>query len=122
MAASDGARLRAVPEGTAEVTRKLFEATQQVMQRPEVKAALLACGDYSQQKSARRHQFGTFLSGPVIKNHTFWSFNYEERRQKQESVSTAWWPAPAAGRACATRRTTSSAQPHESVIPAPPCP
>lgn len=25
---------------------------------PEVKAALLACGDYSQQKSAHRHQFG----------------------------------------------------------------
>ncbi|WP_437554781.1 DUF262 domain-containing protein [Sorangium sp. So ce367] len=26
---------------------------------PEVNAALLACGDYSQQNSARRHQFGT---------------------------------------------------------------
>lgn len=40
----------------------------------------------------RRNQFGGFFSGPVIKNKTFWSFNYEERRQTQESVATAWWP------------------------------
>ncbi len=40
----------------------------------------------------RRNQFGGFASGPVIKNKTFWSFNYEERRQTQESVGTAWWP------------------------------
>jgi hypothetical protein len=40
----------------------------------------------------RRHQFGGFFSGPVIKNRTFWSFNYEERRQTQEAVATAWWP------------------------------
>ncbi|MCC6589860.1 MAG: TonB-dependent receptor [Bryobacterales bacterium] len=41
----------------------------------------------------RRNQFGGFFSGPVLKNRTFWSFNYEERRQTQESVSTAWWPS-----------------------------
>lgn len=41
----------------------------------------------------RRNQFGGFFSGPVIKNRTFWSFNYEERRQTQESVATAWWPS-----------------------------
>ncbi len=40
----------------------------------------------------RRNQFGGFISGPLIKNKTFWSFNYEERRQSQESVATAWWP------------------------------
>src|SRR5436190_2717332 len=40
----------------------------------------------------RRNQFGAFVSGPVVKNRTFWSFNYEERRQTQEAVSTAWWP------------------------------
>ncbi|MBL8236516.1 MAG: TonB-dependent receptor [Bryobacterales bacterium] len=40
----------------------------------------------------RRNQFGGFFSGPVIKNKAFWSFNYEERRQTQESVATAWWP------------------------------
>src|SRR5260221_12127438 len=41
----------------------------------------------------RRNQFGGFASGPVVKNRTFWSFNYEERRQTQEAVSTAWGPA-----------------------------
>lgn len=41
----------------------------------------------------RRHQFGGFISGPVIKNRTFWSFNYEERQQTQEAVATAWWPS-----------------------------
>ncbi|MCC6858692.1 MAG: TonB-dependent receptor [Bryobacterales bacterium] len=40
----------------------------------------------------RRNQFGTFLSGPIIRNKTFWSFNYEGRRQMSESVGTAWWP------------------------------
>lgn len=40
----------------------------------------------------RRNQFGGFVSGPVIKNKTFWSFNYEERRQTQEALATAWWP------------------------------
>lgn len=41
----------------------------------------------------RRNQFGGFASGPVIKNRTFWSFNYEDRRQTQESLVTAWWPS-----------------------------
>lgn len=41
----------------------------------------------------RRNQFGGFVSGPIIKNRTFWSFNYEERKQTQESISTAWWPS-----------------------------
>ncbi|MBL8293512.1 MAG: carboxypeptidase regulatory-like domain-containing protein, partial [Bryobacterales bacterium] len=40
----------------------------------------------------RRNQFGTFLGGPLIKNKTFWSFNYEGRREVQEGVSTAFWP------------------------------
>ncbi len=40
----------------------------------------------------RRNQFGGFVSGPVIKNKTFWSFNYEERQQTQEALATAWWP------------------------------
>ncbi len=40
----------------------------------------------------RRNQFGTFVGGPLIRNKTFWSFNYEGRRQMQESVGTAWWP------------------------------
>src|SRR5882724_11422689 len=40
----------------------------------------------------RRNQFGTFLGGPLVKNRTFWSFNFEERREKQEGVATAFWP------------------------------
>ncbi len=40
----------------------------------------------------RRNQFGGFVGGPVIKNKTFWSFNYEERKQTQEALATAWWP------------------------------
>jgi hypothetical protein len=40
----------------------------------------------------RRNQFGAFIGGPLIRNRTFWSFNYEGRRQMSESVGTAWWP------------------------------
>lgn len=40
----------------------------------------------------RRNQFGAFISGPLIKNRTFWSFNYEARRETTEQVSTAFWP------------------------------
>ncbi|MFN0169234.1 MAG: carboxypeptidase regulatory-like domain-containing protein [Bryobacteraceae bacterium] len=40
----------------------------------------------------RRNQFGTFLGGPLIRNKTFWSFNYEGRRETQEGVATAFWP------------------------------
>src|SRR5262249_7169746 len=40
----------------------------------------------------RRNQFGAFLAGPVVRNKTFWSFNYEGRRENKETVSTAWWP------------------------------
>jgi hypothetical protein len=40
----------------------------------------------------RRNQFGAFLGGPLVRNKTFWSFNYEGRRQMSESLGTAWWP------------------------------
>ncbi|MEO7653099.1 MAG: carboxypeptidase-like regulatory domain-containing protein, partial [Bryobacteraceae bacterium] len=40
----------------------------------------------------RRNQYGTFLGGPLIKNRTFWSFNFEKRSETQEGVSTAFWP------------------------------
>lgn len=40
----------------------------------------------------RRNQFGTFLGGPLIRNRTFWSFNFEGRREVQEGVATAFWP------------------------------
>src|SRR5262249_12683240 len=45
-----------------------------------------------QKDRLRRNQFGTFLGGPLIRNKTFWSFNYEGRRQTKEGVDTVWWP------------------------------
>jgi len=40
----------------------------------------------------RRNQFGAVVSGPLIKNKTFWSFDYEGRREVVGSVQTAWFP------------------------------
>lgn len=40
----------------------------------------------------RRNQFGTVVSGPIIPNRTFWTFNYEARREISEQVQTAFWP------------------------------
>lgn len=40
----------------------------------------------------RRNQFGAFLGGPLVRDRTFWSFNFEGRREIQESVATAFWP------------------------------
>jgi hypothetical protein len=60
----------------------------------------LAAGETRRNKNAlRRHQFGTFLGGPVLlpgyngRNRTFWSFNYEGRRELSESVATGWFPS-----------------------------
>ena len=37
-----------------------------------------------QPKNAlRKNQFGTVVSGPIIKNKTFWLFNYEGRRERR---------------------------------------
>ena len=47
----------------------------------------------------RRNQFGAFAGGPVFipklyngRNRTFWSFNYEGRREMSETPTTAWFP------------------------------
>jgi Carboxypeptidase regulatory-like domain/TonB dependent receptor len=40
----------------------------------------------------RRNQFGVVVSGPIIKNKTFWAFDYEGRREVVGSVQTAWFP------------------------------
>ena len=62
----------------------------------------LAQGQARNQKSPfRRNLFGAFLSGPVIlphyngRNRTFWSFNYEGRRELSQSITTAWFPSNA---------------------------
>jgi len=58
----------------------------------------LPAGVPERKKNAlRRHQFGTWLAGPVKlpkydgKDRTFWSFNYEGTRQTIESVSQAFF-------------------------------
>jgi hypothetical protein len=43
----------------------------------------------------RRNQFGVVVSGPLIKNKTFWAFDYEGRREILGSVQTAWFPEDA---------------------------
>jgi hypothetical protein len=52
----------------------------------------------SPKNRLRRNQFGAFAGGPVLlpkvyrgKDRTFWSFNYEGRRETQESVQEAYW-------------------------------
>jgi hypothetical protein len=40
----------------------------------------------------RRNQFGLVLSGPLIRNKTFWAFNWESRRERVETVETAFFP------------------------------
>lgn len=61
----------------------------------------LPAGSPQQEKNRlRRNQFGTFLSGPVFlpkvyngRDRTFWSFNYEGRRETREtSVETFFAP------------------------------
>ncbi|MBK9169948.1 MAG: TonB-dependent receptor [Bryobacterales bacterium] len=58
----------------------------------------IPAGTPERKKNAlRRHQFGTWLAGPVVlpgyngKDRTFWSFNYEGIRQTVENVSQAHW-------------------------------
>jgi hypothetical protein len=67
----------------------------------------LAARDYFLSPAApksvlRRNQFGLFLGGPVLfpkvyngRDRTFWSFNYEGRRETREVVQEAFWfPEP----------------------------
>jgi len=62
----------------------------------------LAPGEERRDKDKfRSHRFGAFLSGPVIlpgydgRNRTFWSFNYEGRRELDDQLETAWFPSDA---------------------------
>lgn len=49
----------------------------------------------AQKNRLRRNQFGAFAAGPVRRDRTFWSFNYEGRRETQEAVQEAFWfPEP----------------------------
>jgi len=43
----------------------------------------------------RRNQFGAVVSGPLIKNKTFWAFNWESRRDKIGALQETVWPLDA---------------------------
>ena len=43
----------------------------------------------------RRNQFGLVLSGPIIRNKTFWAFNFESRREVIGQVQTEEFPLDA---------------------------
>ena len=45
------------------------------------------------QNQLRRNQYGAFLSGPIVKNKTFWAFNWEGRRERSAGTQTAWYPS-----------------------------
>jgi hypothetical protein len=46
----------------------------------------------SPKNRLRRNQFGVVAGGPLKRNKTFWSFDYESRREIVGTVLTAWFP------------------------------
>ncbi|HUG81295.1 MAG TPA: carboxypeptidase regulatory-like domain-containing protein, partial [Bryobacterales bacterium] len=50
-------------------------------------------GQPRQEKNRRRrNQFGLVFSGPIVKNKTFWMFNWEARRERETSIAEAYFP------------------------------
>src|SRR5260370_29575902 len=47
------------------------------------------------KNEVRKNQFGTVFSGPLIKNKTFWMFNYEGRRELRATPNLGSVPTPA---------------------------
>ena len=43
----------------------------------------------------RRNQFGVLVSGPIVKNRSFWVFNWEARHERAQHVQTAFFPSAA---------------------------
>lgn len=43
----------------------------------------------------RRNEFGAVFTGPIIKNKTFWAFNYDALRLRDSSPATEKYPLPA---------------------------
>ncbi len=45
-----------------------------------------------EKNKRRRNQFGGFVSGPIVKNKTFWAFNFEGRVERLTRVNEGWFP------------------------------
>ena len=52
-------------------------------------------GEREPKNRLRRNQFGLVLSGPIVKNKTFWPFNWEARRERVGRVQETWFPPDA---------------------------
>jgi hypothetical protein len=46
----------------------------------------------AEKDKLRRNQFGLVVSGPIVKNKTFWAFNWEARIDRIQTVQTGWFP------------------------------
>ena len=56
----------------------------------------LAPGQDRQDKNRlQRNQFGTVVSGPIVRNKTFWMFNYEGRREVEDQLLDEFYPTDA---------------------------
>jgi hypothetical protein len=40
----------------------------------------------------RRNQFGFVVSGPIVRNKTFWMFDWEARRERETSIQESYFP------------------------------
>jgi hypothetical protein len=49
-------------------------------------------GEREPKDKLRRNQFGAVVSGPIVKNKTFWMFNWESRRERLGVVQGASFP------------------------------
>ncbi len=49
-------------------------------------------GERANKDKLRRNQFGVVVSGPLVKNKTFWAFNYEGRRERVGVVQETRFP------------------------------
>ncbi len=49
-------------------------------------------GSTREKNKRRRNQFGGFVSGPIVKNKTFWAFNFEGRVERLTRVQEGWFP------------------------------
>ena len=49
-------------------------------------------GERQPKDRLRRNQFGLVVSGPIVKNKTFWMFNWESRRERLGVVQGTWFP------------------------------